>query len=79
MAITVTALSRYLVKSCRGEALEQAALDARGFIDDRRFMVVDAEGTAVTQRQLSAMALVVPRRDGLEALTARSGRARSTA
>ena len=64
MAITVVALHRYVVKSCRGEALAHAALDARGIADDRRFMVVDGEGGFLTQRQLPALALIVPRLDG---------------
>jgi uncharacterized protein YcbX len=40
----VTALRRYPVKSMGGEALEVAALDARGVVGDRWYAVEDDEG-----------------------------------
>lgn len=61
MAILVASLHRYVVKSCRGEALDRAVLDRRGVVDDRRFMVVDPAGGFLTQRQLPALALIAPR------------------
>ncbi len=48
----------YPVKSCRGIAVESAELDQRGLVGDRRFLVVDAQGKAVTQRTVPRMALI---------------------
>jgi len=71
MAITVASLHRYVIKSCRGESLDDAVLDARGIADDRRFMVVDASGGFLSQRQLPRLALIVPHlSDTLVTLTA---------
>ncbi len=54
----VTALFLYPVKSCRGVAVPSAAVDARGFAGDRRFLAVDAEGSFLTQRAQPRMALI---------------------
>jgi len=54
----VTALNVYPVKSCRGLAVTSAAVDARGFAGDRRFLVVDADGRFLTQRVQPRMALI---------------------
>ena len=54
----VTALNVYPVKSCRGLAVTAAAVDARGFVGDRRFLVVDADGKFLTQRAHPRMALI---------------------
>jgi len=56
----VSALYRYPVKSCRGQALSEAELDPYGLAGDRRWMVVDEAGAFLTQRQYPKMALVVP-------------------
>jgi uncharacterized protein len=50
----------YPVKSCAGVELQEAALTETGLDLDRAWMVVDAEGRFVTQRQLPRMALVRP-------------------
>ncbi|WHZ10525.1 MAG: Flavodoxin reductases (ferredoxin-NADPH reductases) family 1 [Burkholderiaceae bacterium] len=50
----------YPVKSCAGIELAEALLLATGLEWDRRWMVVDAAGTFVTQRTLPRMALVRP-------------------
>ena len=47
---TVRAIFVYPVKSCRGIALDRAEVEARGLRHDRRWMIVDAGGTFVTQR-----------------------------
>lgn len=60
MAISVTELYRYPVKSCRGEPLTEASLDARGIVGDRAFVVVDENGTFLTQRDLPHLCRVVP-------------------
>lgn len=53
-------IRRYPVKSCRGEPLETAQVDPWGLRDDRRWMLVDAEGTAVTARTQPRLVLVTP-------------------
>ncbi|HEX6273959.1 MAG TPA: MOSC N-terminal beta barrel domain-containing protein [Polyangiaceae bacterium] len=56
----VASLHRYPVKSCRGEAVAELALDRHGPIGDRCFMIIDAEGRFVTQREHHRLALVTP-------------------
>ena len=57
---TVTQLFVHPVKSCAGVALREAELTDTGLDLDRAWMVVDAQGRFVTQRELPRMALVVP-------------------
>ncbi len=59
-SVRVTGLFRYPIKSCRGQALAVADFDARGVLHDREFVVVDAGGKFLTQRQVPRMALIVP-------------------
>ena len=54
----VSALFLYPVKSLRGCAVGRAAVDALGFVGDRRFLVVDAGGRFLTQRTLPRLALI---------------------
>lgn len=54
----VTGLFIYPVKSLRGHAVLTAEFDALGFIDDRRFMIVDDTGKFLTQRTVPRMALI---------------------
>jgi hypothetical protein len=51
----------YPVKSCAGIELKEALLTETGFDLDRAWMVVDADGEFVTQRELPRMALIQPR------------------
>jgi uncharacterized protein YcbX len=60
----LTGVFRYPVKSCRGEALETAAVEPWGIAGDRRWMLVGKDGEAVTARKYPALVLVTPRRDG---------------
>ena len=57
----LSGIYRYLVKSLAGESLEQSRLDAFGLQMDRRWMLVDAEGGFLSQRELPRMALINPR------------------
>ena len=57
---TVARLFVYPVKSCAGIELREAELTETGFDLDRAWMVVDAQGEFVTQRQLPRMALIRP-------------------
>ncbi|HEX2543512.1 MAG TPA: MOSC N-terminal beta barrel domain-containing protein [Ramlibacter sp.] len=50
----------YPVKSCAGIEVKEALLAETGFDLDRAWMVVDAQGEFVTQRELPRMALVKP-------------------
>ena len=54
----ISGLTIYPVKSMQGVALENAKLTPHGLENDRRFMVVRANGRFVTQRDLSRLALV---------------------
>lgn len=55
----VSGLFIYPVKSCRGLAVASAAVDAWGFRDDRRYMVVSAtDGKFLTQRTHPRLALI---------------------
>lgn len=63
----LAAIHRYPVKSLRGHAMDEAAVEAIGLAGDRRWMVVDAVGAFQTIRQIPAMTGidVDPRADGL--------------
>lgn len=50
----------YPVKSCAGVELHDATLSATGLALDRTWMVVDAHGVFVTQREMPRLALVRP-------------------
>lgn len=58
--VTIDALWVYPVKSCAGVSLQQAELTPTGLAYDRSWMVVDAQGEFVTQRELPRMALIQP-------------------
>lgn len=56
----IARLFAYPVKSCAGVELTQAMLTDTGLDLDRAWMVVDAKGQGVTQRELPRLALVRP-------------------
>jgi uncharacterized protein len=58
MSLRLTDIWRYPVKSCRGERLDQARVEPWGLEGDRRWMVVDAAGHAVTAREHPRMVLI---------------------
>jgi uncharacterized protein YcbX len=60
MAIRVTGLYTYPIKSCARLSHERIALDERGPVYDRYWMVVDPSGKFQTQRELPRLALVQP-------------------
>lgn len=51
----------YPIKSCAGVALQEALLTETGLDLDRAWMVVDAQGQFVSQREQPRMALIQPR------------------
>lgn len=60
VAATISRLFVYPVKSCAGVALQHVTLTETGLEFDRAWMLVDAQGQFVTQRELPRMALVQP-------------------
>lgn len=72
---TLTALTLYPVKSCAGIALREAIVTRAGLMSeqiyDREWMVVDAEGNFLTQREHPKMAAIVPQ-IGLDTLKLRA-------
>ena len=50
----------YPIKSCAGIALQEAVLTETGLDLDRAWMLVDAQGEFVSQRELPRMALIQP-------------------
>jgi uncharacterized protein YcbX len=56
----ISALWVFPVKSCAGISVPQAVLTPTGLAHDRAWMVVDAEGEMLTQRELPRMALIQP-------------------
>jgi len=71
----LSALHVYPVKSCRGIAPARWRLDAYGLGGDRSWMVVDAAGRYLTQRELPRLALVGTRLDGERSILSAPGRA----
>ena len=57
---TIARLFVYPIKSCAGVELPEVLLTETGLEFDRAWMVVDAQGEFVTQRELPRMALVQP-------------------
>jgi uncharacterized protein len=60
MTVTVTEITRYPVKSCRGEPMAMAVVEPWGLAGDRRWMAVDAHGRPLTAREIPRMVLVTP-------------------
>ncbi|MEC5213504.1 uncharacterized protein YcbX [Polaromonas sp. CG_9.5] len=60
LAAVISRLYVYPVKSCAGVEVQQALLLETGLEFDRAWMVVDANGHFLTQRELPRMALIQP-------------------
>lgn len=58
MTAQLAAIVVYPVKSCAGNALQMAEVEARGLAHDRRWMLVDADGRFLTGRQLPRLVRV---------------------
>lgn len=60
----LTSLIHYPIKSCGGISLREATLTAAGLMSaniyDREWMVVDADGMCISQREYPAMACITP-------------------
>ncbi|HEY9733745.1 MAG TPA: MOSC N-terminal beta barrel domain-containing protein [Drouetiella sp.] len=61
MAIEVTELNFYPIKSCRGTTLDSAEVALRGIARDREWLVVEAStNNFITQREIAEMCLIDP-------------------
>ncbi len=60
----LTGLFVYPIKGCRGHAVDDMPIDARGAVGDRRLMLVTPNGRFITQREVPRLATVAPRLDG---------------
>ena len=60
LSVGLSALNVYPVKSCAGVSVQESLLIETGLEFDRAWMVVDAQGLQVTQRELPRMALIQP-------------------
>lgn len=58
--ITVSTLTYYPIKACRGFDVPTANVERMGLENDRRMMVVTPEGDFLTQREHPRLALVTP-------------------
>lgn len=63
MALALSGINRYPIKSCRGHAVEEAVVEPWGLAGDRRWMLVDDEGLVVTAREHPQLVLVTPEPD----------------
>ncbi|MEO6956850.1 MAG: MOSC N-terminal beta barrel domain-containing protein, partial [Antricoccus sp.] len=57
---TISRLFRYPVKSCRRVELTTAQIESTGISGDREYMIVDAEGVLISQRDVAELALIDP-------------------
>lgn len=71
MALRLTSVWRYPVKSCRGEELAEARVEPWGLAGDRRWMIVDSAGAQVTARDHPRLVLVTPSIDDGDHITLR--------
>ncbi|MAQ14030.1 MAG: MOSC domain-containing protein [Sandaracinus sp.] len=60
----IESLTIHPIKSCAPLNVDEVSIDARGLVDDRRWMVVDEHGDFVTQREAPTMARVLVRPAG---------------
>lgn len=56
--LTVNGLFIYPIKGCRGIALTEAVVEDIGLANDRRMLVIDQDGTFLSQREVATMALI---------------------
>ena len=58
--ITVSNLTYYPIKACRGFDVAASNIERMGLENDRRMMVVTPEGEFLTQREYPRLALITP-------------------
>mgnify|MGYP003870584873 CR=1 FL=1 len=62
----VKAINIYPIKGMQGQSLDSATIQERGIKNDRRYMLVDSEGTFLSQRSHRKLCRFYPRIDGSE-------------
>ena len=68
--VHISAMFVYPIKSCAAVPVPACDLDARGLVGDRSYMVVDPDGSFLTQREVPALATVTATLDaGLQVTT----------
>jgi len=60
VSLTLTSVHRYPVKSCRGESVHELLVEPWGLAGDRRWMLVDEVGAAITAREVNRLVLIHP-------------------
>lgn len=60
MPLSLSSIHRFPVKSCRGESVDSAVVEPWGLAGDRRWMLVDEAGSAITAREANRLLLVHP-------------------
>ncbi|MBV6272767.1 MOSC N-terminal beta barrel domain-containing protein [Alcaligenaceae bacterium CGII-47] len=60
MHLSIRSLYSYPIKSCAGIPHEQALIHTGGLEHDRHWVIVDAQGVFMTQRQVPRMVLIQP-------------------
>ena len=58
--ITLSNLTYYPIKACRGFDVSESRVERMGLANDRRMMVVTPEGEFLTQREHPRLALITP-------------------
>lgn len=58
MAMKISEVNIYPIKSLRGNAVTETLVEKRGLRHDRRWMITDREGMFLTQREFPRMALI---------------------
>jgi len=58
--ITLSNLTYYPIKACRGFDVSESRVERMGLANDRRMMVVTPEGEFLTQREYPRLALITP-------------------
>lgn len=75
MSLTLASIHIHPIKSLGGFAVEEARTTDRGFAHDRRWMLVDAEGRFISQREVAPMACLhcAPSPNGFTVTDVRDG------
>jgi uncharacterized protein YcbX len=60
VSLSLTSIHRFPVKSCRGESVPELLVEPWGLAGDRRWMLVDETGVAITAREVNRMMLIDP-------------------
>lgn len=73
MSAILSDIFLYPVKSTMGFATDQASVEPRGLVGDRRWMVVDQQGRFITQREQGRMTLIHSHFDGVNVRLSAAG------